>query len=145
MRITISINDITKRIYAISAVRAVNASDGQKTAVLTRDNALLLRRLICDSFMHTVGELAASVTDFSPPESDDSSSDIMWIDLDCESPAPGVAGESLAAAVLGTVLSLAFSGSFGSESDEYAVAAAGAIRNLRRATARCGRLRRHIC
>ena len=83
MRITISINDITKRIYAISAVRAVNASDGPKTAVLTRDNALLLRRLICDSFMHTVGELAASVTDFSPPESDDSSSDILWIDLDC--------------------------------------------------------------
>lgn len=145
MRITISINDITKRIYAISAVRAVNASAGQNPAVLTRDNAGLLRRLICDSFMHTVGELAASVTDFSRPESDDSGSDILWIDLDCESPSPGVAGESLAAAVLGTVLSLAFSGSFGSESDEYAAAAAGAIRNLRRVTARCGRLRRHVC
>lgn len=145
MRITISINDITKRIYAISAIRAVNASDGLNPAVLTRDNAGLLRRLICDSFMHTVGELAASVIDFSSPEPDDSQSDILWIDLDCESPAVGVAGESLAAAVLGTVLSLAFSGSSGPESGEYAASAAGALRNLRRAPARCGRLRRHVC
>lgn len=138
MKLTISISDITKRIYAISAMKAVSASDSARPAVLTRDNALLLRRLIRDCFARTVGEMASRVSDFSPLDPDNGD-DILWLESSesaCLS--PGVASETLATAVLCRVMELAYAGE--ECAGQYASLAADTISGLRRMSAHCGRL-----
>ncbi len=142
MRITISIEDITRRVYAISAVRAVNAGEGKRPAVLTRDNALLLRRLIRDCFAAVVGFMAAGVTDFSPLDPDDGG-DLLWLDTADSRVESGVAGESLAAAVLGRVLYAAFADCSPSLAGQYFGMSEDALRHLARGRVACGRLRRH--
>lgn len=141
MRLTISISDITKRIYAISAMKAVSAPDGVRPAVLTRDNATLLRRLIRDCFARTVGEMAALVSAFTLLDPDDGN-DILWLETDdTVARSAGVASENLATAVLGRVLGLAYTDADDESALRYAALADEAIRGLRRLGAHCGRVR----
>lgn len=142
MRITISISDITRRIYAVSAIKAVNADGNCGPAVLTRDNALLLRRLIRDSFALSVGRLADIVTDFSILDPDDGD-DLLWIETEAVAASPGVAAESFAAGVLGRTMALAWSGSDLPQAEEYTRLSDTALGQLTRRTARCGCIRRH--
>lgn len=73
MFLTVSIEDILKRIYAESALRFAAARISEKPSILIRDHEKALRRLIIDQFYEIVGMLAPAVIDFGPqPTPDDS-------------------------------------------------------------------------